>query len=155
MFPNDPRFLCSDIYCITVLHIWGRCTWWWICAPALGAKFIICWEKHDELMGQVAHHTVTSLTLSKQGNLDRSVSLYMADVKICCVRRAKEGCVCFAALGQGATYTLLLSLVLLVGEVQCRESKVHLLFTLSLVQHDQYPSNCHCFQIWLLNRSSI
>lgn len=118
---------------------------------SFGGKKLFSAEKRDELMGQEAHHAVTSLALSRQGNVYRPVSLYIGDVKICSVRRAKGGCVCFAALGQGATCTFLLSLVFLIGKVQCRETKVHFLFTLSLIRHDQYPSNQHCFQIWLLN----
>jgi len=84
-------------------------------------------------MSQAALHAVTSLALSRQGNLYRSVSLYMGEVKTCSVRRAKGSCVCVAALGQGATCTLLLSLVLLVGEARCGETKVRFLFTLSLI----------------------
>lgn len=131
MFPNDPCFLGYEIYCITMLHILERCLWWWICVPALGAKIIFCGETRDG--SSSASHC--DITCSKQmGNPYRSVSLYVGDVKICSVRRAKQGCVCFMHQDR-VQHALLLSLVLLIGKVQSRETKAHFLFTLSLIWH--------------------
>lgn len=55
----------------------------------------------------------------------QSVSLYMGDVKNCC--KAKGGFVFFTGIGEGVACSLLLLSVLLVGEVQCGETKVHFL----------------------------
>lgn len=61
---------------------------------------------------------MTALALSKEGALQKSVSLYIG-VSRFAVLGEKRGLFCFAALEQGATCTALLSLELLVAEVQC------------------------------------
>lgn len=67
-----------------------------------------------------------NITCSEQTEGSRqSVSLYMEDVKNCC--KAKGGYVSFTGIAEGAACNLLLLSVLVVGEVQCGETKVHFL----------------------------
>lgn len=116
MFANEPHFLSSDIYCITMWQILGRCLGWLIFCTSFGGKnYFLLWN-----IGSVTAQKRDSTCSKQREGLVEICQPVHRGVKICSAGR-EEGVILFCCTRTGCNmhcFYIVRAFILLKSSVQ-------------------------------------